>query len=446
MSKTNIPEGWRLATLGEVAENDKWRKCKLGDILVFHYGKSLLEHKRVKGNYPVYGSAGLIGWHNEPLINSKGLIIGRKGTIGKVYKSCSPFFPIDTTYYVLPDDEKYDFTFMFYMFCNMEIDKLNGDSAVPGLNRNTAYAQDVILPSLTEQQAIAAVLSSLDDKIELLREQNKTLEAIAQAIFKRWFVDFEFPVMEPKNSPPFKEGSWELKGYKSSGGKMVESELGEIPEGWELSRVSEIIEFIKGVEPGSKNYYKEKTSDDFLPFYRVQDISEYVKIPNIFVKKELLGSKIFKVNDILISLDGTIGKVFVGGSGGFSSGIRKAVGKKEFISKPFILFLLKSEYFQESLLLFSGSGTTIQHAGKAVENILFTYDKGICEKFEITSGYIFKKIISNISQIQTLSALRDSLLPKLMVGTIRVPVESGANTTPAAEGCHPSLKRRGVGG
>ena len=613
MSKTNIPEGWRMATLGEVAENDKWRKCKLGDILVFHYGKSLLEHKRVKGNYPVYGSAGLIGWHNEPLINSKGLIIGRKGTIGKVYKSCSPFFPIDTTYYVLPDDEKYDFTFMFYMFCNMEIDKLNGDSAVPGLNRNTAYAQDVILPSLTEQQAIAAVLSSLDDKIELLREQNKTLEAIAQAIYKRWFVDFEFPIMEPKNSPPFKEGwqpkadgvvyqegmmpegrggidktinnksslktfrrqlrnnltpaeaklwtylqnkqlegrkfrrqfsvdnyildfycpseklgieldgevhnietqakydierdlflsyygikvlrfenkvvfensdyllecikkefgkdtipsaegchfslpprpsgtppfkegSWELKGYKSSGGKMVESELGEIPEGWELSRVSEIIEFIKGVEPGSKNYYKEKTSDDFLPFYRVQDISEYVKIPNIFVKKELLGSKIFKVNDILISLDGTIGKVFVGGSGGFSSGIRKAVGKKEFISKPFILLLLKSEYFQESLLLFSGSGTTIQHAGKAVENILFAYDKGICEKFEITSGYIFKKIISNISQIQTLSALRDSLLPKLMSGTIRVPVKSGANTTPAAEGCHPSLKRRGVGG
>jgi len=170
-------------------EWSEWEKCTLGEILTLHYGKSLPERKRISGNIPVYSSAGIIGWHNEALINSKGLIIGRKGTIGKVYKTNIPFFPIDTCYYILPNEKKFDFDFLYYLLLGLNLEELNEDSAVPGLNRETAYSQIVNFPPLPEQCAIASVLSSLDDKIDLLHRQNKTLEQMAETLFRQWFVE-----------------------------------------------------------------------------------------------------------------------------------------------------------------------------------------------------------------------------------------------------------------
>lgn len=76
----------------------EWKEYKLGDVVVLNYGKGLKETDRIYGGVPVYSSAGLTGWHNEPLVNSKGIIIGRKGTIGKVYLADKPFYCIDTAY------------------------------------------------------------------------------------------------------------------------------------------------------------------------------------------------------------------------------------------------------------------------------------------------------------------------------------------------------------
>jgi type I restriction enzyme S subunit len=267
-------------------------------------------------------------------------------------------------------------------------------------------------PSVPEQHSIAKILSDLDEKIELNQKVNKTLEAIGQVIFKHWFVDFEFPNEEGKP-------------YKSSGGEMVyNEELGkEIPKGWRVAIITEILDFVKGIEPGYDNYFQEKVSENYLSFYRVQDIADYGNKPSIFVDKNLLKGKTFNKDDILISLDGTIGRVFIGGHGGYSSGIRKLVVRENFISKPLILFFLKSTEFQNCLKLFSGNETTIKHAGGAIEHMKFVFEKNICEKFGETINPIFKKTLDNIVQIQTLSQLRDSLLPKLMSGKIRVPVE-----------------------
>lgn len=124
----------------------EWKETTLGELAILNYGKSLPERKRVHGNIPVYSSAGVTGWHDKALVNSKGLIIGRKGTIGKVYKSKTPFFPIDTCYYILPNEERYDLTFLYYLLTELRLDELNEDSAVPGLNRETAYSQTILLP------------------------------------------------------------------------------------------------------------------------------------------------------------------------------------------------------------------------------------------------------------------------------------------------------------
>jgi len=167
----------------------EWKEYKLGNIAVFNYGKGLKAEKRIEGNIPVYSSAGITGYHNEALVNSNGIIVGRKGTVGKVYYSKSPFFCIDTAYFITPDDNKYTLDFLYYLLQTLGLEELNEDSAVPGLNRNTTYNQDILLPPLPEQKAIASVLSSLDDKIDLLHRQNKTLEAMAETLFRQWFVE-----------------------------------------------------------------------------------------------------------------------------------------------------------------------------------------------------------------------------------------------------------------
>ena len=103
----------------------EWKEYKLGEIITLNYGKSLRVQDRVNGNVPVYSSAGLTGCHNRALMNSKGLIVGRKGTIGKVYYSPIPFCCIDTAYYILPCDEKYDLKFLFYLLQVVKLNELN---------------------------------------------------------------------------------------------------------------------------------------------------------------------------------------------------------------------------------------------------------------------------------------------------------------------------------
>ncbi|HBD0438682.1 TPA: restriction endonuclease subunit S, partial [Escherichia coli] len=167
----------------------QWIKTKLGEIVILNYGKALKAQDRNAGSIPVYSSGGLTGWHNKALINEQGIIIGRKGTVGKAYLTYGPFWCIDTAYYILPNPSKYDFVFLFYLLKTLGLEELNEDSAVPGLNRDTAYSQEILLPSLPEQKAIASVLSSLDDKIDLLHRQNKTLESMAETLFRQWFIE-----------------------------------------------------------------------------------------------------------------------------------------------------------------------------------------------------------------------------------------------------------------
>lgn len=153
----------------------KWVKCKLGDICTLNYGKALTATKRVAGDIPVYSSAGITGWHNTPLVQGKGIIVGRKGTVGTVYYSNEAFYCIDTAYYILPNDEIYDSQWLFYRLKSLHLYKLNEDSAVPGLNRETAYAQEFLLPSLDVQRKIAGVLSAIDNKIALNTRINDNL-------------------------------------------------------------------------------------------------------------------------------------------------------------------------------------------------------------------------------------------------------------------------------
>ena len=467
-----IPEGWKMRTLGGLPYNvnnkilsqadniEGWKTKMLGEVITLNTGKLDSNRAENNGSFPFFTCAPNPLKINSYAFNCDAILLAGNNANGifHINRYNGKFNAYQRTYVITTANQNIDIDFLYYslqLYLNYLKDISQG-SATKFLTVKILKDIKIDIPiDIKEQKQIAKILSSLDDKIELLREQNKTLEAMAQAIYKRWFVDFEFPATEPKNSATIEDeqqpkadgvvfNTLQLKGYKSSGGKMVESKLGEIPEGWRIKQITELFDFIKGVEPGSSNYVKHKIADNYIPFYRVQNISGNNNMPDIFIEKSLSNKKIFEESDILVSLDGTIGRVFIGGSGSYSSGIRKVISKNNVIGQCLIYCFLKSDYFQNGLILFSSGETTIKHAGKTLENLQIAYKQDIFEQFTKNTNPIFEKMIINLQQIQTLSALRDSLLPKLMSGKIRVPVKNEAETTPAAEGCHPSFLRRGA--
>ena len=112
----------------------EWLSTTIGQVATLNYGKSLPARKRVTGYVPVFGSNGIVGWHNKAIVNKAGIIVGRKGSVGAVHLSNQPFCPIDTTYFITADDTKADINFLYYLLLHLKLSRLVSD-LVPGLNR-----------------------------------------------------------------------------------------------------------------------------------------------------------------------------------------------------------------------------------------------------------------------------------------------------------------------
>lgn len=173
-----------MAVLSDAQREAGWTIAKLGDIAPLTYGKSLVASKRIPGDVPVYSSAGLIDSHNESIIDGQNIIIGRKGTIGSITWSEGPAYPIDTTFYTA-GTEKVNIKYLYYLLKTYKFSEMNTDSAVPGLNRVTFESQEAVLPPLEEQERIAGILGSLDDKIEANTRLIQTMEDYVHTMIKK---------------------------------------------------------------------------------------------------------------------------------------------------------------------------------------------------------------------------------------------------------------------
>ena len=228
-----------------------WREALWGELTTLEYGKSLRDYNSSDGRYRVYGTNGPIGWHSEPLCHKASVIIGRKGAYRGVHYSPDPFFVIDTAFYLQPKVEL-DTRWAYYQLLTVDINGMDSGSAIPSTSREDFYGVPVEVPPLPTQRAIAHVLGTLDDKIELNRRMNETLEAMARALFKSWFVDFE-PVRAKM------DGRWRrgesLPGLPAEHNdlfpdRLGNSELGEIPEGWAVKTLGEVaMQRRSGVRP-----------------------------------------------------------------------------------------------------------------------------------------------------------------------------------------------------
>ena len=209
---------------GETRGMSEWQTKRLGDVLQLNYGKSLPLKNRVEGPIPVYGSNGVVGSHNEPIVDKPGLVVGRKGSAGEVHFSRGPFCPIDTTFYVTGDDAPgTDLEFLFYLLRYVDLTRITGDVGVPGLNREMAYMEPVRFPiALPEQKKIAHILSTVQRAIEAQERIIQTTTELKKALMNKLFT-------EGLRHEPQKQ-----------------TEIGPVPESWEVVPLGELVNFTTG--------------------------------------------------------------------------------------------------------------------------------------------------------------------------------------------------------
>ena len=276
----------------------------------------------------------------------------------------------------------------------------------------------LFLPPHDENKKIGSILSCLDSKIENLQKQNQTLEKIAQTLFKQWFVDFNFP---DENEKP----------YKDNGGEMVGFELGEIPKGWKMKKISDLVTVTDFVANGSFKSLKENVTlsdtENFALYIRLTDYHKGFKINLKYVDKLsydfLKKSKLHGEEVIISNIGANAGTVFRPPSW---------INKPMSLGSNSIMFFSEdhTEYLYYYLFTNIGKHTLKSIIGGSAQpkfnktdfrNIeLIVPDENLVLKFTSIAIHIRKKIFNTNGQILTLTLTRDTLLPKLMSGQIRV--------------------------
>ncbi len=153
-----------------------WKVEKIGNVLSLEYGKALQENKRIKGDYPVMGSNGIVGYHNDYLVESPAIIVGRKGSAGKITYIEKNCYPIDTTFYV-KRRKQYNFKLLYFVLQNLNLEKKQLGIGVPGINRNDIYAIKIPLPPLAAQENIIQTIEKLEMRIENFELLMENLES-----------------------------------------------------------------------------------------------------------------------------------------------------------------------------------------------------------------------------------------------------------------------------
>ena len=363
----------------------EWQTCNLGEVINLKRGHDLPNRERINGNVPIYSSSGITGFHSEKISSGPGVITGRYGTIGKVFYSKSDYWPLNTTLYV-EDFKTNDELFIYYFLQQLDWEKYSDKSAVPGVNRNDVHQEVVTIPLIEEQKAIASVLSSLDDKIDLLHRQNTTLERMAETLFKQWFVE---------------------EAQDSNIGQFINLQNGYAFKSQDFKGIGEQrILKIKNISGG------------------IIDVNNTDFIDSSIANKTDTKFKVV-TGDILFAMTGAeIGKLGIVPKTNTPLWLNQRVGllKEKYKGARFLAYLQLNSDIGQDYIENSATGSAQPNiSGSLIEQCPFPKVDAnrIKEYAEILDVY-YQKLISNLGQIQTLEKLRDNLLPKLMSGEVRV--------------------------
>lgn len=360
-----------------------WMEYLLGDVAELKYGKA---HKSLaEGQIPAYGSGGLMRYVDTALYEHESILIPRKGSLSNIMYKAEPFWTVDTMFYTKLNLTYVFPKFLYYQLKLVDFESLNVGSAVPSLTTQVINAIPIELPTLFEQKSIASILSSLDDKIDLLHRQNKTLEAMAETLFRQWFIE---------------EASEEWEAVKICDVAKINSKVLTKNYPYETINYLDTGSITKGVIANYQNY-----SRDDVP-------SRAQRIP--------------QENDVVYSLVRPVQRHY---------GILSNLSNNTVVSTGFCVITAQtvSPYFLYMLLtldenvdyfdMIAEASTSTYPSLKPSDIANFEFLMPPSEKLkafaEIAEAY-WQKINSNSNQIQTLTQLRDNLLPKLMSGEISV--------------------------
>ena len=406
-------EGWKESIAEEYCESVRdgthdSPKAVLGD-----KGRFLITSKHL-GDYEInFQNAYKISFSDYEKVIERSkvdqwdILFSMIGTIGKIYqeKSLQPNYAIKNVavfklghdknrsnwlkYYLKsPSAQKYIFTHL----------RGSTQSYIP---LDSLRKLRIKYPEEIEQKAIAATLSCLDDKIELNNQMNDTLEQMAQAIFKSWFVDYE----------PFQDGEFE------------DSELGKIPKGWKVKPLYDSAEFINGT-----SFKKDEYSTSGIPIIKISELKNGITDTTQYFDGERDGKYYLQTGDMLFSWSGSPQTsidtfIWVGNK----AVLNQHTFKIKILNNDYSFVYLLLKFFKSKFIRIAmGKQTTgLGHVTvKDLKQIYFPYDKETVESFTIMINPLITKYIGNLIENKRLSSLRDALLPKLMSGEIRVPVES----------------------
>ena len=405
----------------------EWKEYKLEDVTINYNSKrvplSSKERELRQGKYPYYGAQGVIDFIDKFIFEGQYLLVAEDGAnletrnedIARLTKNQEQFW-VNNHAHILRSNENSDIRYIKYFLNKSDLSGYITGSAQPKLNKANLNSIRMVLPPFEEQKAIANTLSTLDEKIDVNIQINKTLENMAQVIFKQWFVDFEFPNEEGEP-------------YKSSGGEMFESELGMIPKGWEVKKSSDIANVNIGKTPPRKEKECFTLDPDDYKWISIKDLGNsgaYIFDSSEYLTKESIEKYNVKVvpdNTVVLSFKLTIGRVSIT-CGQMTTNEAIAhfnLSNKSKITTEYLYLYLKG--FDYGKL---GNTSSIANAvnSKIIKSMpIIVPDNKTIKTFSEVMESVFSKIKYTIKQSDKLIEIRDSLLPKLMSGEIRVPLD-----------------------
>jgi type I restriction enzyme, S subunit len=400
--------------------SSEWSTGNLGDFVELKRGYDLPQAKRQPGGIPLVSSSGVSDRHNVAMVKGPGVVTGRYGTIGQVFYVEDDFWPLNTTLYVR-DFKGNDRKFIHYFLKTLDFHAYSDKAAVPGVNRNHLHEAVVSIPPVAAQREIAAFLGALDDRITLLRETNATLEAIAQALFKSWFVDFD-PVrakMEGRAPEGMDEATAAL--FPDA---LEETELGLVPKGWRVGCIEDLCKTITngGTPSRSKPEFWES---GIIPWFKTGEFADgFLLQPSEFITQAGLdGSsvKLLPKDAVLMAIYAapTVGRLGVLTEPATFNQACTGMVAKEKVGPWYLFWIL---FFGRDWFNSRANGAAQQNISKAIVaayKVLLPPD-AVLAAFHDVCDVIHTAIRENSTKSQTLATLRDTLLPRLISGQLRV--------------------------
>jgi type I restriction enzyme, S subunit len=425
-----------------------WKMTPLGELTI-NYDSIRIPIKgsdRKPGGYPYYGASGIVDHIDQFLFDGEFLLVAEDGENLKSRKTPIAFlakgqFWVNNHAHIIKGNRRAITAFLCYALMQTEITPYLSGSTMPKLTQGNLNLIPIPEPPYEVQEGIVRILSSLDEKIELNRQMNQTLEAMAQAIFQSWFVDFG-PVKAKQKAKAAGKSAAEIemaaiaalsgKSEESIAGlseevrsnlgaiaglfsdDLVESKLGLIPEGWEVEKLQEVCRVING-----RAYKNSEFKTEGIPIVRIQNLSG--RGTTVYSDLKLEPDKLIESEDLIYAWSATFGPhIWRGEHSIYHYHIWKMEVNETRLSKYLLYKMLER---QTGAMRNAGTGSIFTHLTKSsMENLeLVVPGKAIADMAKDLLVPMFQKISANYAESKSLAELRDSLLPKLLSGELAIP-------------------------